>query len=511
MIPRALETEIVRLYHTEHWPVGTIAKQLRVHHGTVRRVLAQAGVALVKKIERPSIIEPYRGFIGETLTKYPTLRASRLYAMVCERGYPGAPDHFRALVAQLRPRPAAEAYLRLRTLPGEEAQVDWAHFGKLGVGRAVRPLMAFVMVLSYSRQLFLRFYLGAAMSEFIHAHVEAFSAFNGVARVLLYDNLKSAVLERSGDAIRFHPTLLELAAHYRFEPRPVAVARGNEKGRVERAIRFAREAFFAARSFRDLDDLNAQAQAWCQGAAAERLCPEDRMRSVRAVFAEEQPRLLALPANPFPTEERLEVSVGKTPYVRFDLNDYTVPHTHVRRTLSVLATLDTVRILDGAEVLATHARSFDRGAQIEIEAHLAALLNHKRAARAHRAQDRLQHAAPSAKALFLCAAERGAHLGVLTRGLLALLDTHGASALEAAIAAALAEDAAHLGAVRHFIDRHAHARGQAPPIAVVLPKDPRLHAIRVRPQALRDYEQLATESTDERTHDDDDNDHEPQP
>ena len=96
---------------------------------------------------------------------------------------------------------------------------------------------------------------------------------NSVPRVLLYDNLKSAVLERQGDAIRFHPTLLELAAHYRFQPRPVAVARGNEKGRVERAIRFARDAFFAARTFRDVDDLNAQAADWCQGSAAVRYSP----------------------------------------------------------------------------------------------------------------------------------------------------------------------------------------------------------------------------------------------
>jgi transposase len=126
MISRALETEIVRLYHTEHWPVGTIARQLRVHHATVRRVLAQAGVPVVPKIVRSSMVEPYRAFMLEILTKYPTLRASRLYTMVRERGYPGAPDHFRALVARLRPRPAAEAYLRLRTLPGEQGQVDWA-------------------------------------------------------------------------------------------------------------------------------------------------------------------------------------------------------------------------------------------------------------------------------------------------------------------------------------------------------------------------------------------------
>jgi len=503
MIPRALEAEILRLHHTEHWPVGTIAVQLRVHHSTVRRVLAQAGVPAARRTARPSIVEPYLAFISETLTKYPTLRASRLYTMVKARGYPGAPDHFRAIVARLRPRPAGEAYLRLRTLPGEQGQVDWAHFGKLTVGRAVRPLMAFVMVLAYSRMLFLRFYLDGAMSNFLRGHVAAFACFDSLPRVLLYDNLKSAVLERVGDAIRFHPTLLELAAHYRFQPRPVALARGNEKGRVERAIRFAREAFFAARTFRDLDDLNAQALAWCQGDAAARPCPEDRSRTVRELFVEEKPHLLALPENPFPTEERVEVSVPNTPYVRFDLNDYSVPHTHVSRTLSVLASLDTVRILDGHEVIATHRRSFDRGAQIEDPAHIQALAASKHAARAHRAQDRLHHAAPSAKALFLRAAEHGVHLGVLTRGLLQLLDTHGAAALEAAIAAALAEDAAHLGAVRHFIDRHAHARGHLPPIAVALPEDPRLGAMNVRAHSLSDYEQLSTQPPDEREPPDD--------
>ena len=112
------------------------------------------------------------------------------------------------------------------------------------------------MVLSYSRQIFLRFFLDARMENFLRGHVAAFAAWTAVPRVLLYDNLKSAVLERHGEAIHFHPTLLELAAHYHFAPRPVAVARGNEKGRVERAIRYIRESFFAAREFADLDDLN---------------------------------------------------------------------------------------------------------------------------------------------------------------------------------------------------------------------------------------------------------------
>jgi transposase len=501
MISHALEAEILRLHHAEHWPIGTIATQLRIHHGTVRRVLAQAGVPAAAPAVRAMLVDPYRAFILQTLEKYPSLRASRLYAMVRERGYRGAPDHFRAIVARLRPRPATEAYLRLRTLPGEQGQIDWAFFGKIRIGRALRPLMAFVMVLSYSRMTFLRFYLNAAMGNFLRGHVQAFAFFESCPRVLLYDNLKSAVLERSGDAIHFHPRLLELAAHYHFQPRPVAPARGNEKGRVERTIRYARDAFFAARTYRDLDDLNAQALAWCTGQAADRPCPQDRQRSVREVFAEERAHLLGLPQNPFATDELLAVQVGKTPYVRFDLNDYSVPHRYVRRTLTVLASEHSVRIVDGNELIATHARSFDRATQIEDPAHIQALVSHKRAARVHRAQDRLHHSTSSASTLFVRAAGRGAHLGSLTRGLLQLLDSHGAQALERAIQAALAEDAAHLGAVRHFIDQHARAEALAPPIAVALPADPRVRELSVHPHSLRDYDQL-TRNSDEHPTDD---------
>ena len=214
---------------------------------------------------------------------------------------------------------------------GEQAQVDWAHFGHLVIGRARRPLMAFVMVLSYSRHIFLRFFLNARMESFLRGHVEAFEAWPGVPKVILYDNLKSAVLERQGNVIRFHPTLFEFAGRYRFDPRPVAVARGNEKGRVERAIRYIRTAFFAAREFADLDDLNAQADVWCRGLAANRPCPEQNTLSVREAFAAEAHLLMKLPDNAYPLLERVAVTAGKSPYVRFDLNDYSIPHTHVRR------------------------------------------------------------------------------------------------------------------------------------------------------------------------------------
>jgi transposase len=488
--PKNIEAQILRYYHAEKWTVGTIATQLHVHHSTVQRVLTQAGLPRPGPAPRPSQIDAYLPFILQTLEKFPTLTASRLHAMVRERGYRGSPGHFRHLIACHRPRPKAEAYLRLRSLPGEQGQVDWGHFGHVEIGRARRPLMAFVMVLSHSRQIFLHFFPDARMENFLRGHVGAFTAWLGVPRVLLYDNLKSAVLERHGDAIRFHPTLLSFAGHYRYEPRPVAVARGNEKGRVERAIRYVRDSFFAARSFTDIDDLNAQAEVWCNGQAADRRCPDEPARTVREVFLDEAARLLPLPDNPAPLLERVEVKVGKTPYVRFDLNDYSVPDTHVQRTLTVLADPYQLRIVDGAQILACHRRSYDKGAQIEDPAHIQALADRKHAARQHRATHRLTQAAPASKDLLIRAAERGANLGAITVGLQRLLDRYGAAELQAAILDALARDVPHPNAVRLALERRREQRGEAPPTAIVMPAHVQARDVPLPPHGLDTYDRL---------------------
>jgi transposase len=495
-IPPELEAQILRYYHVEKWRVGTIAGQLHIHHATVRRVLAQAGLPRIGTPARPSLIDPYLPFLLETLEKFPTLTASRLYLMVRERGYRGGPEHFRHLVACHRPRRPAEAYLRLRSLPGEQGQVDWGHFGHISIGRARRPLMAFVMVLSYSRQIFVRFFLDARLESFLRGHAGAFTTWQGCPRVLLYDNLKSAVLERQGDAIRFHPTLLAFAAHYRYEPRPVAIARGNEKGRVERAIRYIRDNFFAAREFVDVDDLNAQAAAWCTGVAADRPCPEQQTTTVREAFAEEAPRLLKLPDNAYPLNECLAVKVGKTPYVRFDLNDYSVPHTQVGRTLTVLADPHQVRIVDGSEILACHRRSYDKGAQIEDAAHVAALVASKRAARHHRGTDRLARAAPACVTLLQHAGERGDNLGAITAALLRLLDRYGAAELDAAIGEALARGVPHPNAVRLALEHRREQRHLPPPVTIDLPVHVKARDIPIRPHRLDAYDQLKDQTDD---------------
>ena len=495
-VDKETRTEILRLYHAEKWKIGTIARQLGVHHGTVRRVLRDAEKPLQRKPRR-SKRDPFIPFIQQTLKKYPKLPASRLYEMVCGRGYRGSQSHFRRVVAPMRPKPEAEAYLRLKTLPGEQAQVDWAHFGKVRIGRAERPLMAFVMVLSYSRRIFLRFYLGAGMNNFLRGHIDAFEAWQGVPREIWCDNLKSVVLERRGTAVHFNPRYLDFAAHYRFLARPVAIARGNEKGRVERAIRYARDSFFAAREWRDIDDLNAQAEAWCEGIAADRPWPEDRSVSVREAFEKERSSLMALPGDRFPADERVEVVIGKTPYARFHGNDYSVPHTYARHTLVVMATLDEVRILDGTDVIATHPRSFDKGACIEVPEHIAELARKKRHARRLRGQDRLVKAAPNSERLLDEAAKRGGHLGSIVGALLRLLDEYGATELKAGIDEALERGVPHSNAVRLSLTRRREQQNKPPPIPVELPDDPKVRGIAVRDHDLTEYDGLAGEAEEE--------------
>jgi hypothetical protein len=258
-----LRIQILRLYLGEHWCVGTIARQLHLHRDTVRRVLALSSVLRTPVCEPLRLVELYRPFILETLAKFPSLVASRLYLIVQERGYGGGSSHFRHRVALLRPRPTAEAYLRLRALAGEEAQVDWSPMGYVMVGQAKRPLMAFVMVLSYSCRIFLHFSLNAQMDSFLRDHVLAFEAWGEVCRVILSDNLKSAVLERLGDAIRY-----------------------------------IWDNFFAARTFTDMADPNAQAKAWTDGAALERPWPEGTQLTVRQAFETESPSLRACPWMP---------------------------------------------------------------------------------------------------------------------------------------------------------------------------------------------------------------------
>ncbi len=492
-----VEHNIVRHHLVDGWPIGTVARQLGVHHDVVRRVLAQRGASspiTTVTVTRKRMLDAYLPFVEATLAKYPKLHASRLFHMVRDRGYQGSESHFRRLIATMRPRPEPEPFARLHMLAGEQAQVDWGHFGHVDVGRARRPLYAFVMTLCWSRMTWLQFFHDMKRPSFLRGHVDALAFFGGVPRQIVYDNLKSACIEREGHAIVFNTSLLEVATHYGFEPKLAAPRRGNEKGRVERTIRYIRTSFFAARKFRDIEHLNEQALDWTMQVSASRRWQEDDRTTVGAQFKEEGASLKALPATPYEATERIEVRVGRTPFVRFDKNDYSLPCAHVRRQVTVVANHRRVRIVVDGEMVAEHARSFDRRATVEDPAHLRDLVAKKRRAKEGAGMSRLTRSAPAAALMLERAAQRGQNIGGLVAKLLELLDLYGAARLEEALTEANAHERVGASPVRVALQTLIRAQGRTVPRPVKL-TDPRLRDIVVESADLSLYDAL-TEDDD---------------
>ena len=501
MISADQYAQIRRLFFAEHWKVNTIASELGLHHETVERAIEADRFARASRQFRPSHLDAYKPFIDDVLERHPRLRATRLFEMVKARGYVGGYVSVMRHVRAVRPTTKAEAFLKLSTMPGEQAQVDWGHFGAIQVGNATRALSCFVLVLSWSRAMYARFTLDQTLETFLAGHALAFERLGGAPRRILYDNLKSVVIERVGEHIRFHPQILECAGHYHFAPTPCAPYRGNEKGKVERTIQYLRHGFFAARRFDSVDDLNRQLAEWIERVAHARPVPGDpTRRSVGAALVDEQPRLLPLPARRFACDHVRPIASGKQPYVRFDRNDYSIPHDRIRQTLTLIASETEVRVVDaiGTE-LARHRRSYDSAIVIEDPAHLGKLTAEKRQARELRRRDRLRGACPSAARFFEALARRGEPLAAAAGWLSRLLDDHGAPALEAALVEALERGAISAESVAHLLDQRSRARKAPPPIPVVLPADPRVRDLRVTPHALTDYDALAQETPDDQT------------
>lgn len=463
-----IEAEIVRLYYAEHWRVGTIASQLEVHPDVVRRVLGLDGSRPPSRL-RPRLLDPYRGFIDETLARYPRLGATRLHDMLRDRGFAGSVRTLRVHVADVRPRPRREVYLRTETMPGEQAQVDWAHVGKLPFAGGDRALWLFVMVLGHSRALWAEFVLDLTVHSLCRSLVRASTALGGVPRQWLFDNPKTVVLERVGAAIRFHPTLLALCAAMRVEPRLCQVRRPEDKGKVERAIRYLRDRFLAGRTITSVDDGNRALARFVAEIADVRPHAVLAPRTVADVLAGERPRLLPLPA-PLPCTDRVEpIHVDRQAFIRFDANRYSVPTTLAERVLTLVADDRTVRVVDGTTCVAEHPRAWGRRQVIELPVHRAALVAERRAARDLKGRDRLRAVVPSFERLLERWDVTGPSLGLRVTRAIKLLDLYGDDVFAAAITDLVERGLADLGTLAMACEKHRKDRRRPVPVELVLP------------------------------------------
>jgi transposase len=461
--------EVVRLYFAEHWRVGTIATQLGLHPDVVRRVLGVGAVRAPDAPPRARLVDPYRDFIDETLARYPRLRATRLYDMLRERGYRGAVRTLRQYVASVRPRPRREVFLRTEPLIGEQAQVDWAYVGKLPVAGGERGLWLFVIVLSHSRALWGEFVLDLNVHSLCRSLVRAAHAFGGVTRQWLFDNPKTVVLERRGDAVRFHPTLLELCGAMRVQPRLCAVRRPQEKGRVERAIRYLRDRFLAGRTITSVADGNRALERFIAEVAQARPHPVLAPRLVADVFADETARLLP-PPDPLPVTDFIApANIDSQAFVRYDTNRYSVPTTLADRALTLVVSDITVRVLDGENEVARHDRSYGRRQIIEVPAHRAELVRERRAAADLKGRDRLLAVAPEFSVILERWALSGRSLAIQVTRAIKLLDLYGDDVFAPAVAEVAARGLRDVGALAVVCDRLRRARHRPVPVEVQLP------------------------------------------
>ena len=488
MKSEALIAEIRRLVLGEKWSIGTVARRLGVHHSVVRRAAYNDAVASRPRTAK-SVLDPFKPYLVERLEKYPELTASRLLLEIRDRGYSHGIAIVRRFVAQLRAPRSKKVYLRIEVEPADQAQVDWGSFGKLRVGGTQRPMSTFVMVLSWSRAVYLDFSLDQKMETFLAMHRRAFEFFGGVPRKILYDNLKSVVLHHVGQTVQFNPTFLGFAGHYLFEPTAAPVRYPEAKGRAEAIIKYIRHAFFYGRCFGSLDELRAQAAHWGDEGHNPRLHATTRQRPCDRLLIE-RGRLRKLPERPADTDLLVAAIVSKEARVRLDANSYSVPPGLVGKNVFIRADDKTVRIdVDGA-VVAEHNRCWDRHRAIEDPAHIASLLERRRAARLPKRRVRIAELSDACRVYLQEVARRRIHLNNEVRRLDRLVAHYGETDIAQAIADALAARTFGANYVRALADQRRLAGGLGEPPEPIITGNPTADALVVKPHNLETYDAL---------------------
>ena len=312
---------------------------------------------------RPTVITPVEAYLRERIAAFPDLNGSRLLREIQERGYTGGYTALKDFLRTIRPAAPQPFERRFETPPGKQAQVDFAHFRTTftDTPEAERIVWLLSLVLGHSRLMWARFVAQQDLATVLRCHVAAFTALGGVPEQILYDRMKTAVLgEVDERGIVYNAKLLALAAHYGYVPRACRPYRAKTKGKVERPFRYVREDFFLARSFRNLDDLNAQFTQWLDQVANRRRHGTTG-RIVAEHFAEERPALKGLPAGPFNAVLGLERRITREGMVSVGGNLYSVPDGTRRRPVAVEVTASEVHILEDGRLIAVHPVLEGRG------------------------------------------------------------------------------------------------------------------------------------------------------
>ena len=439
------------LAERDHLKATQIARALGLAARTVRKWLKEP-YRPRKRVQRASVLDAFKGQIMGMLKEHP-YSAVQVLTMLQDQGFSGGITTVKDYIQQIRPR-GQEAYLTLSFTPGECAQVDWGSWEMIEVGNTRRRLSFFVMVLGYSRMLYVEFTLGQSQEHFLACHRHAFEFFGGVPAKVMCDNCKTAVLSHPhGLTPLLNPRYADFAGHYGFTVKACNVRKANEKGIVENAVGYVKHNFLAGRPIHAVSSLGAAIALWLEQTANVRIHGRTRRRPVD-LFVAEKPLLKALPPHPYDCASIDTALVNSQFRVRVDGNRYSVPAAYAGRKLLLKLYPERLCLYEGEKLVAEHLRSYERGQDFENPEHAQPVLARKRRADEQHLVKRFLALSPQAETYYRQLAERKLSWRLHLRKIVALVDVYGAEKVARALADALVFEAFSSEYIANILEQH---------------------------------------------------------
>jgi len=449
------------LLDEKHLTGAQVAVELKLDPKTVAKWVTRTTYQQRQCSKRPSKLDAFKGQIVALLERHP-YSAQQILQQLKPQGYAGAYSILKEFVSLVRPV-RKPAFLMLEFAPGECAQVDWGSFGSITVGSTKRRLSFFVMVLCYSRLMYVEFTLSEGMEQFLSCHRHALEFFGGIPTKVMIDNLKVGVLEHPlGGPVRFNPRYLDFAAHHGFVPVACQVKKANEKGRVENGVGYVKKNFLSGLEIPSFEALNPAARQWLDTVANVRIHGETRTKPIER-FAQEKPLLRALPLSPYDCAVIRPIGSNSCCRVVLETNRYTVPYLYASQQLTLKAYPDQLLFYHNEKLIATHLRFYDRRLDIRNPDHIQELLAQRQRARAQTALQAFLSLGPQAEIYARKLQEKRLNTPHHIQKIVALSQLYGSDKVARALQDALTFDAFGCEYIANLLEqRERHATPPSP-------------------------------------------------
>lgn len=449
--------------------VAQIAQEMSLNEKTVAKWLARKRFEARRGKGRSSKLDVYKQLVCGWLDRHP-YSAAQVLQMLREEGFNGGYSIVKDYVRKVRPR-SNKAFLSLSFAPGENAQVDWGSYGSVAVGNTRRNLSFFVMVLSYSRMMYVEFTLSQKQEHFLQCHENALRYFGAVPQNVMIDNLKTGVLEhRDGQPAVINPRYADFARHYGFTVVACNPRAPHEKGRVENGVGYVKKNFLSGLRIDQFRHLAPQARRWLDE-IANRRTHRQTGKSPFDLWEKEKPHLLALPLNSCEIAVPQRLRASSTFRIAIDGNRYSVPAQFASRHLDVWLYPDRVLVRHEGDIIAEHVREYGRGLDLENPDHPRALLAERRRAQVQKDLQSFLQLGEHSEVFYRQMQKRCLNAGMHVKKILALAQVYSRQKVAEAIS-----DGHHFSAyssdyIANILEQRSRLGNPAGPLHLTRPSD----------------------------------------